>query len=51
MTHPSTSEINLIILRALALYAKDQISNGDMENAKDTTDLIYTLSHEVNIDG
>jgi hypothetical protein len=41
----------LIILRALAMYVKDQILNNDAENAKDTADLIYTLLHEANIDG
>jgi len=40
----------LIILRALAMYVKDQILNDDAENAKDTADLIYTLLHEVNIE-
>lgn len=37
----------IILIRALALYLADQIKEGDLDNAKDTVELISISSHYV----
>lgn len=37
----------IILIRALALYLADQIKEGDLDNAKDTVELISIASHYV----